>query len=103
MGLLTNAPPTYRKSTAKRSLDQGVDDFSDDEAPATANPDVIMDDDDDEDEDDRHKSDADEIKEERLNAFMDDPEQSMKIFLGSYMREQGLIWYVFSSSMHTCI
>lgn len=33
-------------------------------------------------------------KEEKLNAFLNDPETMMKIFLSSYIRKQGLIWLV---------
>ncbi|KAH7922047.1 hypothetical protein BV22DRAFT_1121726 [Leucogyrophana mollusca] len=53
-----------------------------------------FDDDDEDDEEDtpRLKEDAEEEQEEKLSAFLDDPEMSMKIFLSSYMREQGLIW-----------
>jgi hypothetical protein len=58
---------------------------------------VDDDDDDDEEEDDeatieRKKAEAEEFREERLIAFLNDPEKSMKIFLSSYMREQGMIW-----------
>ena len=54
------------------------------------------DDDDDEDEDEatieRKKAEAEEYREEKLTAFLNDPEKSMMIFLSSYMREQGMIW-----------
>ena len=33
-------------------------------------------------------------KEERLLSFLNDPENSVKVFLSSYMRSQGLIWCV---------
>jgi hypothetical protein len=33
-------------------------------------------------------------KEERLLSFLNDPEKSVKVFLSSYMRSQGLIWCV---------
>jgi hypothetical protein len=32
------------------------------------------------------------LKEEKVLTFLNDPEESMKIFLSSYMRRQGLIW-----------
>jgi hypothetical protein len=55
-----------------------------------------MDDDEDEDEDEdtieRKKAEAEEFREEKLAAFLNDPEKSMMIFLSSYMREQGMIW-----------
>jgi len=55
------------------------------------------DDDDDEEEDDeaaiaKKKADAEEFREEKLIAFLNDPEKSTMIFLSSYMREQGMIW-----------
>ena len=36
----------------------------------------------------------DDVREDKLNAFLNDPERTIKIFLSSYMRKQGLIWYV---------
>ena len=33
-------------------------------------------------------------KESRLLAFLNDPEKSIKVFLSSYMRKEGLIWHV---------
>ena len=36
-------------------------------------------------------------KEERLLSFLNDPEKSVKVFLSSYMRSQGLIWCVSES------
>jgi len=33
-------------------------------------------------------------KEERLLSFLNDPEKSVKVFLSSYVRSQGLIWCV---------
>ena len=33
-------------------------------------------------------------KETKLLAFLNDPEKSVKIFLSSYVRKEGLIWYV---------
>jgi hypothetical protein len=54
--------------------------------------------DDDEEEDDdeatnaRKRAEADEFREEKLIAFLNDPEKSTMIFLSSYMREQGMIW-----------
>jgi hypothetical protein len=55
------------------------------------------DDDDDEEEDDeatiaKKRADAEEFREEKLIAFLNDPERSTMIFLSSYMREQGMIW-----------
>ena len=48
---------------------------------------------DDDDEDDEDSVDVtDEVGEERLMAFLNDPVKSMQIFLSSYMRERGLIW-----------
>lgn len=35
-------------------------------------------------------------KETKLLAFLSDPEKSVKVFLSSYMRKEGLIWHVFS-------
>ena len=35
-------------------------------------------------------------KETKLLAFLGDPEKSVKIFLSSYMRKEGFIWYVLS-------
>ena len=35
-------------------------------------------------------------KETKLLAFLSDPEKSVKVFLSSYMRKEGLIWYVCS-------
>jgi hypothetical protein len=32
-------------------------------------------------------------KEEKIVTFLNDPEEQLKIFLSSYMRKQGLIWY----------
>jgi hypothetical protein len=32
-------------------------------------------------------------KEEKVVTFLNDPEEQLKIFLSSYMRKQGLIWY----------
>jgi len=34
-------------------------------------------------------------KETKLLAFLNDPEKSVKVFLSSYMRKEGLIWHVF--------
>lgn len=39
-------------------------------------------------------------KEARMVAFFDDPEKSMKVFLSSYMRKEGLIWFVIS--LYSC-
>jgi hypothetical protein len=36
--------------------------------------------------------DASYEKEERMAVFLEDPEKSTKIFLSSYMKDQGLIW-----------
>lgn len=38
-------------------------------------------------------------KETKLLAFLNDPEKSIKVFLSSYMRKEGLIWHV-SLSLH---
>ena len=35
-------------------------------------------------------------KETKLLAFLSDPEKSIKVFLSSYMRKEGLIWHVLS-------
>ena len=40
------------------------------------------------------KSDMEEQREEKLIVFLTDPEKSIAIFLSSYMREQGLVWFV---------
>ena len=37
-------------------------------------------------------------KESKLLAFLSDPEKSVKVFLSSYMRKEGLIWHVLSLS-----
>jgi hypothetical protein len=37
----------------------------------------------------------DDAKEDKLEAFLNDPEHATKVFLSSHMRKQGLIWYVF--------
>lgn len=42
---------------------------------------------------DSHKPDE-ELREEMISVFLSDPEKSVRIFLSSYMREHGLIWYV---------
>jgi len=57
---------------------------------------VELDDDDDDDEDTFRapKTDTEEQREEKLMVFLNDPEKSIKIFLSSHMREQGLIWSV---------
>jgi hypothetical protein len=34
-------------------------------------------------------------KEEKVVTFLNDPEEQLRIFFSSYMRKQGLIWYVF--------
>jgi hypothetical protein len=41
-------------------------------------------------------TELDDVREDKLNAFLNDPEQMIKIFLSSHMRKQGLIWYVFA-------
>lgn len=54
-----------------------------------------LDDDDDDDEDDaleKNVLEAEEFREDRLIAFLNDPEKVVQIFLSSYMREKGLIW-----------
>ena len=38
-------------------------------------------------------------KETKLLTFLNDPEKSVKVFLSSYMRKEGLIWYVLSLSL----
>lgn len=60
---------------------------------------AMVDDDDDDDEEDedeatiaKKRADAEEFREEKLIAFLNDPEKSTMIFLSSYMREQGMIW-----------
>lgn len=58
---------------------------------------VELDDDDDDDDEDTFrapKTDTEEQREEKLIVFLNDPEKSIKIFLSSHMREQGLIWSV---------
>lgn len=35
-----------------------------------------------------------EVREEKISIFLSDPEKAVRIFLSSYMREHGLIWYV---------
>ena len=37
-------------------------------------------------------------RETKLLAFLNDPEKSVKVFLSSYMRKEGLIWHVLSLS-----
>lgn len=38
--------------------------------------------------------------EARLDRFFQDPEASIKIFMSSYSRDQGFIWYVFWSQIN---
>ena len=45
-------------------------------------------------ESDPHKLDEEELREEKISIFLSDPEKAVRIFLSSYMREHGLIWYV---------
>ena len=47
----------------------------------------------DEEESDPHKLDE-EVREEKISIFLSDPEKAVRIFLSSFMREHGLIWYV---------
>jgi hypothetical protein len=47
-------------------------------------------------ENDPHKMDE-EVREEKISIFLSDPEKAVRIFLSSYMREHGLIWYVLFS------
>lgn len=42
---------------------------------------------------DPHRMDE-ELREEKITVFLNDPKKSVRIFLSSYMREQGLIWCV---------
>ena len=42
-------------------------------------------------------------KETRLLAFLSDPEKSVKVFLSSYMRKEGLIWHVLSHCLNFSI
>ena len=42
-------------------------------------------------------------KETKLLAFLNDPEKSLKVFLSSYMRKEGLIWHVLSLSQFPII
>jgi hypothetical protein len=39
-------------------------------------------------------TELDDVGEDKLNAFLNDPEQTIKVFLSSHMRKQGLIWCV---------
>lgn len=45
---------------------------------------------------DPHKLDE-EVREEKISIFLSNPEKAIRIFLSSYMREHGLIWYVMFS------
>ena len=49
-------------------------------------------------EDEDGVAEIEELAEERLLVFLNDPEKSTRIFLTDYMREHGLIWYVFASA-----
>jgi hypothetical protein len=51
-----------------------------------------LDDDDDDDVLEKNALEAEEFREDRLIAFLNDPEKAVQIFLSSYMREKGLIW-----------
>ena len=44
-------------------------------------------------ENDPHRFDE-EVREEKITIFLSDPEKAVRIFLSSFMREHGLIWYV---------
>lgn len=124
MGLLVTPTlyrkPLSKAISNKRNRDEAEDDVSDDDdvsgnpqsaasdaAPADGHPRpnnsdtdnvTAMDDDEVEDEEDdevvRKRAEADEFREEKLIAFLNDPEKSTMVFLSSYMREQGLIWWV---------
>jgi len=105
-GLLVN-PSVFRKGGGKKSARAESPDFeSDDEDETTMNvgDGVIAGDERptkrqrscealDVDESDPHKLDE-EVKEEKISIFLDDPEKAVRIFLSSFMREHGLIWCV---------
>lgn len=108
LGLLTSTP-VFRKPARKRTHDQAGGDIIDDdtssqakipEAKKDVDTDVVMDDDDDseeEEEADGTGANIEELTEDRLIEFLNDPELSTKIFLTHYMREHGLVWCVLSS------
>ena len=115
-GLLVN-PSVYRKASAKKDARAESPDFdSDDDDDSTMN---VGDaaagesrpakrqrsgeafDLDDEEESDAQKTDE-EIREEKISHFLGDPENALRIFLSSYMREHGLIWCVASSVIAYC-
>lgn len=54
--------------------------------------DDLDDEDDDDDSLEKNALEAEEFREDRLIAFLNDPEKAVQIFLSSYMREKGLIW-----------
>lgn len=39
------------------------------------------------------------VEAQRLRVFVDDMEKSVKVFLSSYMRDTGLIWFVSSTDL----
>ncbi|EGN94991.1 hypothetical protein SERLA73DRAFT_77007 [Serpula lacrymans var. lacrymans S7.3] len=111
-GLLTNTP-VYRKSGNKRDGAESPEGFMSDEEDLDMKvievPDItnskrkrpaqdssLADDGDvDEEENETYKKKklgSEEDREDRLFVFLDDPEISVKVFLSSFMREQGLIW-----------
>ncbi|KAI6135232.1 hypothetical protein EDD17DRAFT_1893988 [Pisolithus thermaeus] len=115
IGLLVN-PTTYKKGGDKKApRDASPDSDSEDESdgefpeivstcvkvqgtskkrPRPRDPSSSAVENGDEDEDvpfDQQKIDE-ETKEEKLSAFLSDPEKSVRIFLSSHMREKGLIW-----------
>jgi hypothetical protein len=45
--------------------------------------------------------DANMAKDDKMNAFLNDPEKVVKVFLSLYMQKQGLIWCVYPFS-YTC-
>ena len=80
--------PVHRKPEKNKPARE--DDMDDEDG--TKGEDGEADDGDDGDDDDDNMNITEEVGEERLMAFLNDPVKSMQIFLSSYMRERGLIW-----------
>lgn len=110
-GLLVN-PSVFRKVGAKKYARAESPDFeSDDESDPAMNDgdgataedsrptkrqrsgEGIVVDDEESPLSDPHKLDE-EVREEKISVFLSNPEKAVRIFLSSFMREHGLIWYV---------
>lgn len=102
LGLLV--VPVYRKPTTE-AVNTGTsgtkrirDDNREADVAPTKDPKTIdddlddLDDDDEDDEDSEEAPESEEFREDRLVAFLNDPERAVRIFMSSHMREKGLIW-----------